>query len=266
MATTKYTSTVNVPVFAGWLCPKCREINFSQGKIEYSKTTSSSSLSGEKQEAARNKARDEANSGWMDNAIGIMFRPRENAGIFRDRLKLENYSCKQCGAKPVWKGGKLANVIAMIMLLFGLLMFIVGCSEGGSVSLWIGLGVNTALLVLILVADSSAYKRKLQNIPDEYMPVISTLNPELLSYSEFRRIKMPTPQETVQRLENNRARVAVQFQQQYPQQQYPQQQYPQQQYPQQQYPQQQYPQQQYPQQQYPQQQNPQQQYPNQPNN
>ena len=197
MATrTTYTSTITVPVYASWKCPKCGEINFSFGNIVCQRQASSSSLRRSKQDEAKERASTMAQSEWKDNALEIILNPRNDAGKLRENLFIQNTICTKCNAKPKWdRGPGYATIIALSILpaIFG---GIFAFFDPTSIVAWLIFAASVGAFIYG-IASWIIYKKRIASMPKEYLPVIGSLNEELMKYAALQGKSIPTPNEAM---------------------------------------------------------------------
>ena len=156
MAQTIYNSSIKFPVYASWRCPKCNEVNFSNGEICHTETGISSSLSKEKQNNTQERVSKDAKENGVLFTLAIMLDPKENSTAMRYELAMEDTHCKNCQSKPDWDKTKSIN-----------------------------------------------YNKLMFDITKPYLPVIGSLNRDIIEAAYARGILVPTPEETVRIVSNN---------------------------------------------------------------
>lgn len=198
MATrTTYTSSIRVPIYASWKCTKCDGINFSYGSILCQRQTSTSSMRSSKQREAKEKASNLVQSAWAENALGIIFHPKTYAQNIRSDLTIENTNCTKCGKKAKWDKGMWYSTFSSLALLPMIISGIVSFSMMKSIIAWLVFAILFGVFVYGFISEIS-YKKMVKNLPEEYLPVIGSLNEELISYAAEKGKKIPSPEETIE--------------------------------------------------------------------
>lgn len=193
---TTYTSTIRVPVYASWKCENCDEVNFSTGVITYKAQQSTTSIRNSKHEEAKSRASDLAQSQWAEHAFRIISKPTTYAIELHDNLSLMNSCCTNCNKKPRWDKAKNLSLWSVLCFMPAIISGIVAFSSGGNLTAWL---IFIALAGIFLSAPiyNSVYKRKMKNLPKAYIPVLGSINPELIAYANHLRQTIPTPEETI---------------------------------------------------------------------
>lgn len=155
---TVYTSTISVPIYAGWKCPKCQEKNFAQGVIVCKQQTQSSSFRKSKQEEAKARASELAKAAWLDNALTIMTDPNNHPTEVRNDLFFQNTNCTKCGAKPEWD--KDTKYLGWLSLAFmpAIISGIVAFSMKTSIVAWLVFAAFLSVIVYAIYTESH-YKK-----------------------------------------------------------------------------------------------------------
>ena len=192
---TVYTTTITVPIYASWKCHKCGTSNYSLGEIVYNGKSSSGSFFKSKHETAKKTASDQALSNWKDNAIKIIYDPRNNTEKIRNYLSVHYTNCSKCNTKPKWDKGTKYLVVLSLSLAPTLISGLVAICMLKSVVAWLIFAVFLGLF-LYPWFDEKAFKKTMQTIPNEYLPIIGSLNKELVDYAEHRGKTILTPDET----------------------------------------------------------------------
>lgn len=193
---TVYTSTITVPVYAGWKCAKCQEKNFAEGVIACRKQTQSSSLRKSKLTEAEAKASELARAAWMDNALTIMTDPTNHPIEVRNDLFLGNTNCTKCGAKPEWdKDTKYLGWMSLALLPAFISGF-VAIALKTSIIAWLVFAAFLGVFVYAFYTESH-YKKIMANLPKQFTPVIGSLNEELIEYAKEKGVTIPDPNEVM---------------------------------------------------------------------
>lgn len=198
MATrTTYTSTIRVPIYASWKCPFCREINFSFGDIVYQRAVTTSSLRRSKQEEAKNEASKRAQSEWQQNALEIIIKPKKDPQKLRSDLFFQSTNCTKCDKKPRWDKGMGYMTLMSLSLVPAIISGISAIGMKTSWIAWLAFAAFLGAIAYGFVTEKS-YKRMIVNLPVEYLPVIGSQNEELLMYANRRGYELPSPDDTMQ--------------------------------------------------------------------
>lgn len=197
---TVYTSTVRVPIYAGWRCEKCGEKNFSAGTITYAVETSSSSWRNAKQNEAKESASRAAQSGWKYHAYQIATDPRQNAMSIRNDFRLQSTTCTNCRAKPQWDRGTLYRLWGVIGTVVAIFSVIAVLTDVRSLAAWLVL-ICSLSAVGYGFFEENRYKKMMKNLPKEYTPVIGSLNQDLIEYVQKYGKSIPTPNEVIEILD-----------------------------------------------------------------
>lgn len=193
---TTYTSTIRVPVYAGWKCPCCGETNFSFGNIVCRRSAATSSLRPSKHEEAKDEASRLVQNEWQQNALDIIFNLQKDPQKIRNDLFFQNTNCTKCGKKPKWDKGTGYLILFSLSFFSAIISGLLAISMKTS---WIAWLVFAAFLGIILycIINEEAYKKAIVKMPAEYLPVIGTQNAALLEFAERQGKKLPTPDETI---------------------------------------------------------------------
>lgn len=204
---TVYTSTIRVPVYAGWRCEKCGETNFSTGIIKYAAEASSSSWRSSKQNEAKESASRAAQNKWKYHAYQIISDPNHNATVMRNDFILQSSRCTRCGAKPKWDRDSkyllLPGLCIMPAIISGIYLITEGCSWGALLVFLISLGG-----LIYGFGTEKKYRRMMENLPKQYTPVIGSLNEELVEYVHSLKKPILTPDEIIEMVSNYEANTA----------------------------------------------------------
>ncbi len=192
---TIYTSTIRVPVYAGWRCPKCDEILYSEGVIAFRQQAQTFSWNKEEKEATATKASRLAKEGWADEAVRIIGDPRGNAQLVRNELFLNSTKCPKCRKKPKWDKGTayMASILAFVpAIISGVIAF-------GLKTNIVAWAVFAVLLVAFLYGFVSeiVYKNMMSTLPLRYTPIIGSFNEELLTCAEKHGVTVHSPSECI---------------------------------------------------------------------
>ncbi len=198
MATrTVYTSTITVPIYAGWKCPKCGEKNFTDGVVTCKRETSSASLRSSKQEEAKAMASQQARNDWLDNALAIMLEPASHPTEVRNGLHLRNTKCTRCGKKPEWDKDTRYIGWCVLALMPAIIAGVVAIAMKTNVVAWL---VFLALAGVVGYGfyTEAHYKKIMENLPKRFTPIMGSINVELLQYAQKRGLSIPTPDEVME--------------------------------------------------------------------
>lgn len=198
---TIYTSTISVPIYASWKCPFCNVSNFSKGFIKCQYETSSSSWSSKKQNDAKERASSLVREKWTEYAFGIISHPETHSQEVRNDLIMENTNCTNCGKKPKWdKGMVYLNLISFAILPL-IISGIVAFSMKNSIIAWIIFAVLLGIVMFGFISKKQ-YRKLMLNMPKQYMPVIGSLNEDLIAYAAEKGNKLLTPEECIANISN----------------------------------------------------------------
>ena len=198
---TTYTSTISVPIYASWKCSKCGEVNFSQGIIQCQREVMTSARRSSKLEEAKQSAQESAETQWVDNALKIIYNPQENAQEVRSGLFLQNTKCTNCKTKPKWDKGTgylaIFGLAIMAMIISGIAAFALRTS----VVAWIIFSLFTLLVVYCFITEK-LFKKTMREMPKEELPVIGSINEELIEAAKERGKVLLTPEETIEQVKS----------------------------------------------------------------
>lgn len=212
MSSTKtiYTATITLPMYAAWKCPKCNEINFSNGAIICQRQAqSSTSLFSPSPEQAKERAKTLVQQEWADEALRIMLHTAQHTTETHEHLKMGSTTCTKCGKKPAWSIGVGNWTTAMIIAtMAGVISAIVAFSIKSSFIPWaifaVCLGIVAAGIIKGIV-----YGKMLKKLPKEYAPVFGSINSEIRDYARAHGESLPTPAEAVEIVTNHGERPAT---------------------------------------------------------
>ena len=187
--TTVYTSRITVPVYACWRCEKCAEVNFSTGRIVCERQESTMLHS--RREATRAAAANRVMEEWSGEAYRILSDPRNHAKDMRKDLRL-SARCSKCGKKPRWEKDMRyrtwGGACILVAVFFGYLL----ATGITSVATWVLFGIFSVLGVAVCCIGFH-HDDMMRKLPDAYMPVLGSLNPEWIEYARARGTIIPAP-------------------------------------------------------------------------
>lgn len=194
----KYTATVKTQVYAGWKCPHCGETNFSWGDITCKSVVTTISNIESKQEKARIEAMRQVEAKWHNEALDIIFDPRKNPLNMRDSLSIQDPECTNCGKKPKWVKGMRGRTI----LLLSLVPAVIGAGfafyyQKPNLTSWMVLASFLLALVIYIVV-LIVYTKSIRKMPAEYLPVIGSLDKNLILMAALHGKKLPSREEVTQ--------------------------------------------------------------------
>ncbi len=193
----EYTSTISVPVYAAWKCPKCNCVNANNGIIQTQGTTTSYSTKKDKLEAAKDKAMSYTESQWRKNVLNLITDPRSFPESFRSCLKLGKVKCTNCGKQPKWnKSAPFLTILMVLAIFVGLIMLYPIIKGQATLTVWLILAA-CALIVFGVIQSDKIFEKRITTLPDQYVPVIGTQNEEMLVYADHYGKKIPTPEECI---------------------------------------------------------------------
>lgn len=194
---TTYSTTITAPIYAAWKCPKCGEVNFSDGNMVCNSEVTTSSLRTSKHEEAKNLAQETAESKWVDNALNVIFESQSHAQDVRNSLYLRNTNCTNCNAKPKWdkKMGYLSifGISIMAAIISGIIAFILLTN----IIAWLVFAASIGVFIYCII-DEIMYKKTMAKMPKQFLPVIGSMNEELVEGATKRGKTLPTPVEVVE--------------------------------------------------------------------
>ncbi len=198
MATrTTYTSTITVPVYAGWKCEHCGEVNFAEGVIRCQKEESTTSLRNSKHEEAKALAKKQVQEEWAEYAFKIIDDPNHSGSAMFYNFFLQNTKCTQCGKKPRWNKNAKFIPLAGLVITAGIISGIVSFSTGSSVASWLIFLSCIGFLAWLIVREES-YKKMMTKLSKENTPVIGSLNPELINFANALGKTIPNPDKIIE--------------------------------------------------------------------
>lgn len=179
---TTVTSTIRVPVYAVWRCSKCGEINFSEGVIACSASSTSTAFFHKTRVARATEASEqEVNASWKQTTLGIIADPIENYQKMRQCFHLYHYKCSKCGNKEKWNKGMAYLSVACFDLMPTIISLLFVIAMPSSIGAWLFFLLFAGILACCIFSEKH-FKTVLKNLPS--MPVIGSLNPELKEYAE----------------------------------------------------------------------------------
>jgi len=196
-----YTASIRVPIYASWKCANCNEVNFSMGSIVCKREETTNSWRRAKQEEAKNIASHRAQTDWKGHAFDIVFNPRNNAQDFRNDLFLQNTKCKKCGTKPKWIKGTGNLIITSLAIVSAIISGLIAFILLRSLIAWLFFAISLGAIMYGIVTEK-LFEKTLANFPQEYMPVIGSLNEELIEYAKQHGKTIPTPDDTIKMVRN----------------------------------------------------------------
>lgn len=180
-----YKATVDVPVFAYWICPYCNKTKYAEGSITCSFTDHS-----------ENTALQTAKVTGVNAALQIIDNPRGAAKNIRKHLNLGT-KCKQCKKKPVWaKGGGWYEALLVASIVATILLFIEAIQGADSLR-WIAFAVSM-LALLLSIFLIRRFSKTLQTLPDKYLPVFGSDNTNILMTAYSRGMTILSKEEAKQ--------------------------------------------------------------------
>ena len=111
-----YRSSLNVPIYAGWRCSKCNEINISKGELNWSQSGMASG-SKEFREHAIEVNEIDLQREWPERTLAVIDDPKGLAKVLRHALRVGSVTCSRCNTTPEWaqiKSLKYASKIASL--------------------------------------------------------------------------------------------------------------------------------------------------------
>ena len=168
---TVYTSTVTTPIYAGWKCQDCGEINFSVGTTVCTRKEYTSVLG--PQIEAKERAEERAKEEWARDAYEIIINPERCRVAMGKELVISNANCTKCGKKPKWyRSGALAKM-SPSSIVFAIICPVL-------------VAFNIAIYIL-----EARYNSRVKKLPKEYLPVLGSDNLELLVYARSKGKSIP---------------------------------------------------------------------------
>ncbi len=193
---TVYTSTITVPVYASWKCEECGEVNFATGAIVCKRQESSSSWRPSKQQEAEERAAAQAREEWAGDAYKIISDPNHSGHAMYSNFFLQNTKCTKCGKKPRWnKNAKFIPIIGLVMTV-GLISGIAAFAEPTSVIAWLIFIACVSFIAWGIIREE-VYNKMMIKLPTNSIPVIGSLNEELIDYAAKLGKKIPNPDECI---------------------------------------------------------------------
>lgn len=199
---TIYTSTISVPIYAGWKCQKCQEKNFAQGVIVCREQTQSTSLRKSKQEEAKARASELVEAAWLDNALTIMTDPNNHPTDVRNNLFLQNTNCTKCGAKPEWDKDTKYLIWVSLAFIPAIISGIAAFAMKTSIFTWFLFAAFLSVIGFGFYTESH-YKKIMAKLPKRFTPVMGSFNEELLAYASEKGITIPDPSEVMEIVETD---------------------------------------------------------------
>lgn len=197
---TTYTAAVRVPVYASWRCPECKTVLFSEGTISCSRSARTSSVFQSTHNKTEARALNEAREEWTGEVLHEI--EETNRRHKAPRIVLNHSKCSKCGTVPIWCGRKTTTFESVIEIIGYLFIPVVVVSGGfavlakTSIAAWIVFAVSVCFIACATIPERK-YKKKLEKLPRAYMPVIGSLNEELVAYASKTGRTVPTPAECI---------------------------------------------------------------------
>lgn len=194
---TTVTSTINVPIYAGWRCSKCDAANFSKGWISYAASATSSAFFPEdREERAGAESKRMLKENWLPVSLAVITTPRIYCQEFRRYLKLDRYKCEKCGKKERWKKSMAYEPLGKFMnwcILFAVL-FVLGLPKDprcwAALLFFAGIRIACAYSV-------KHYRETMKKIPSRNMVKLGSLEPKLTTHAQQLGVHLLTPEEIV---------------------------------------------------------------------
>lgn len=192
-----YSTKISVPIYASWRCPQCNEVNFSDGSIVYTSTETTKF----RHRHAQEKAEQRATSNWADNALGIILNPRESLSGLGEGFSFDHVACEKCGAMPNWvkRKDEGSNRIAIpaISMLVGLN---IALDDVKKIWAWLLSAVSLGAFIYFMRTGNTYYKT-MSSMPKKYIPIIGSLNNDLVALAEKRGYTLLSPEGTIKAVE-----------------------------------------------------------------
>lgn len=198
MATkTTFVATVSVPVYGSWKCAHCGEVNFSIGVIGCKRQVTTTALRKSRQEEARSEAAHLAQSEWASNACAIISDPKNNARSMFSNLTLKSTRCSKCGKRAKWYRSNKLQGWGAICIFPAIFLGVFALSGKAGVGTWL---IFLALLAVIAYSYlcEPLYVNMIAKLPSEYMPVLGSVNQELIDFAKKWGKPMMRPEETME--------------------------------------------------------------------
>lgn len=197
---TTYTSTITVPVYASWKCHKCGEVNFAPGTLQCKREEMTSSVWASKREEAKAKAEALVQAEWIEDAYEVITDPNHHAMALCNHLTLQDHECQGCGAKPKWKRGKGYLIWCSLCIVPALISAICVLSSPTDPFFWFWFLVFGGVVAWGFLSEKN-FKKRVAALPKEFTPVIGSPNTELIEYAKRRGKPIPSPVESVERVQ-----------------------------------------------------------------
>ena len=208
-----YTAKKEYPIYAYWRCPKCEEINFSEGYVYCKASTVVAKGASRKKHNEAMALSEEHIQYLLPLAFrGLILSFNKVPKYVRENLRLKNAICADCKKKAPWDkrtmykysyyvGGWITIVCGSIAVLLKT-----------SIAAWVLFGVGLCLLAVALLSDIR-FKRMILRLPKKYVPVIGTQDPDLIAQTnalkngfikdgENAAYRIPTPEQAYKAVRN----------------------------------------------------------------
>lgn len=198
MATrTSFVAGISVPVYGSWKCAHCGEANFSIGVIGCKRQVTTTALRRSRQEEARERAASLVQSEWASDACAIISDPRNNARSMFSNLTLESTRCSKCGKRAKWHRSRKLQGWGAICILPAIFVGTLAIGGEAGVVTWL---IFLALLAVIAYSYlcEPLYASMMAKLPKEYIPVLGSLNEELVDFAKKWGKPMMRPEETME--------------------------------------------------------------------
>lgn len=192
----KYTSKIKIPVYASWKCENCGDVNFAMGSVVCQRSKRTGSWHSSTITDAQDSASAQAHINGVEIAWNIIQDPKRNSSATSRYLRLKNAKCTQCEKKPSWNAYypplslfTLAIPIASISGIFTL-------AKLTDIVSWLLFIASASIIIWGLLRKNTLQKRLL-NLPEEYIPIVGSFNPDLIQYAQTFSKTIRTPDECI---------------------------------------------------------------------
>ena len=193
-----YTSTIRVPIYAGWRCQNCNEVNFAQGIISCMGQYSTNSIRSSKQEEAKAKASAQAQQAWLRNAFNIIHYTKQYPTEVRNNLIFQNTRCTKCKKKPKWDNNtNLVFIFCTLGIILSIISGLVTFALLTNVIAWAIFVAIVGITIGVPMFIEKNYKNYMASLPAKYVPVIGSHNLELKEYAVAQGVDLPTPEQII---------------------------------------------------------------------
>lgn len=118
-------SSLSVPIYAGWRCSKCNEVNLSKGELGWSQSGMASGSKSYRENALELNSIDLQRE-WPERTLAVMSDPKGLAKILRRALLMDSVTCSNCNTIPEWAQTKSLKYTSIISAVPEIYMPIVG--------------------------------------------------------------------------------------------------------------------------------------------